>query len=132
MFLVADRAVEESTAFRLAALSALRQAALVSSVRRRRRILQRRMLYPMASFLIGPDTMKIYDRKCQRGQPCIDDDPDATELDASIIDGYTAGRLLARCSGRDERQAAAAEIAEAVAKHGLRRRKQPDSGRQAC
>jgi len=86
----------------------------------------------MAPFLIGPGKMKIHDRKSTRGQPSIDDDTDATELDASVIDGYTAGRLLARCSGRDERQAAAAEIVEAVAKHGLRRRNKPESGRQAC
>jgi len=76
--------------------------------------------------------MKIHERKTSRGNSCLDDDPDATELDASIVDGYTAGRLLARCSGRDERQAAAAEIVEAVAKHGLRRRKQPNSGVKAC
>ena len=74
--------------------------------------------------------MKIPDRKAAKGNSCIDDDPDATALDASVIDGYTAGRLLARCSGRDERQAAAADIVEAVAKHGLRRHK-PDSGVKA-
>lgn len=76
--------------------------------------------------------MKIREHKVTKGNSCLDDDSDATELDASIVDWYTAGHLLARCSGRDERQAAAAEIVEAVAKHGLLRRKQPDSGRQAC
>lgn len=76
--------------------------------------------------------MKIRERKVTKGNSCIDDDPDSTELDASIIDGYTAGRLLARCNGLDERQAAAAEIVEAVAKHGLRRRNKPDSGVKAC
>ncbi len=76
--------------------------------------------------------MNIHERKSSKGNSCLDDDPDATELDASIVDGYTAGRLLARCSGREQREAQAAEIVEAVVKHGLRRRNKPESGRQAC
>lgn len=90
------------------------------------------MFYAMAPLLIGHGKMNIPDRKSTRGNPGIDDDTDSTELDTSVIDGYTAGRLLARCSGREQREAAAAEIVESVAKHGLRRRNKPDSGVKSC
>lgn len=75
--------------------------------------------------------MKVPERKVTKGNSCIDDDPDATELDASIIDGYTAGRLLARCHSREERQSAAQAIVEAVAAKGVRRTK-PKASTGAC
>jgi hypothetical protein len=76
--------------------------------------------------------MKVPDRKTNKGNSCLDDDPDATELDAEIIDGYTAGRLLARCHSKAEREATAAQIVEAVATRERPRRQRPGSSVKAC